>query len=68
MKTRDAMSTGGTEWAEIRVLDVDTGKVIDGPIDRTRHPSMAWRPGGTDILVTAPGLHAAVIQALSAVA
>jgi myo-inositol-1(or 4)-monophosphatase len=27
-----------------------------------------WRPGGTDILVTAPGLQAAAIQALSAVA
>jgi prolyl oligopeptidase len=40
------LSQGGTEWAEIRVLDVTTGEVVDGPIDRTRHPSIAWLPGG----------------------
>jgi prolyl oligopeptidase len=40
------LSHGGTEWAEIRVLDVTTGAVVDGPIDRTRHPSIAWLPGG----------------------
>jgi prolyl oligopeptidase len=43
-----ATSTGGTEWAEIRVLDVTTGATVDGPIDRTRHPSIAWLPGGAE--------------------
>jgi len=40
------LSRGGTEWAEISVVDVSTGEVVDGPIDRTRHPSIAWLPGG----------------------
>ena len=41
-----ALSDGGTEWAAIRVLDVETGEVVDGPVTRTRHPSIAWLPGG----------------------
>jgi len=40
------LSAGGTEWAQISVVDVATGEVVDGPIDRTRHPSIAWQPGG----------------------
>jgi prolyl oligopeptidase len=40
------LSRNGTEWAEIFVLDVTTGKIVDGPIDRARHPSIAWLPGG----------------------
>jgi prolyl oligopeptidase len=40
------LSTGGTEWAAIGVLDVATGEVVDGPVDRTRHPTIAWLPGG----------------------
>ena len=42
------LSEGGTEWAVLRVLDVTTGEVVDGPIDRTRHPSVAWLPDGKD--------------------
>ena len=41
-----ALSEDGTEWATIRVLDVTSGEVVDGPITRTRHPSIAWLPGG----------------------
>lgn len=41
-----ALSESGTEWATIRVLDVSSGEIVDGPIDRTRHPSIAWLPGG----------------------
>jgi prolyl oligopeptidase len=41
-----AVSRDGTEWAEITVLDVTTGAIVDGPVDRTRHPSIAWLPGG----------------------
>ena len=40
------LSRDGTEWAEISVVDVGTGAVVDGPIDRTRHPSMAWLADG----------------------
>lgn len=40
------ISTGGTEESVLRVMDVDTGEDIDGPIDRTRFSSVAWIPGG----------------------
>ena len=40
------LSAGGTEWARISVVDVATGRLVDGPIDRTRHPSIAWQAGG----------------------
>jgi prolyl oligopeptidase len=38
---------GGTEAALLRVLDVDTGRVVDGPIDRVRRTPVAWLPDGT---------------------
>lgn len=40
------MSTGGTEESILRVLDVETGEVVDGPIDRARYSPVAWLPGG----------------------
>jgi len=40
------LSTGGNEEALLRVLDVASGKVIDGPIDRCRYSGVAWLPGG----------------------
>ncbi len=40
------LSEGGTEESVLRVMDVATGEVIDGPIDRTRFSSVAWLPGG----------------------
>ncbi len=51
------MSHGGTEHSELRVLDVRTGEVVDGPIDRTRHPSIAWRADGRGFFYSrfAPG-------------
>ncbi len=39
-------STGGTEESVLRVLDVATGTVLDGPIDRARYSPVAWLPGG----------------------
>jgi prolyl oligopeptidase len=39
-------SRRGTERSELYVLDVDTGQVIDGPIDRCRYSPVAWRAGG----------------------
>lgn len=40
------LSTNGTEDSELYVLDVNTGKTIDGPIDRCRYTDIAWLPGG----------------------
>jgi prolyl oligopeptidase len=40
------LSEGGDEESVLRVMDVSTGEVVDGPIDRTRYSSVAWLPGG----------------------
>jgi prolyl oligopeptidase len=40
------LSIGGTEESVIRVLDVVSGEVVDGPIDRARYSPVAWLPGG----------------------
>jgi prolyl oligopeptidase len=36
------VSSGGDEDTAIRVLDVDSLEVIDGPIERTRYTSVGW--------------------------
>ncbi|HKE99596.1 MAG TPA: prolyl oligopeptidase family serine peptidase [Actinomycetes bacterium] len=43
-------SERGDEEASLWVLDVDSGKVVDGPIDRTRYCPLAWLPGGEELL------------------
>jgi prolyl oligopeptidase len=40
------LSTGGTEESVLRVMDVTTGEVVDGPVDRARYSPVAWLPGG----------------------
>ena len=40
------LSAGGTEESVLRVMDVRTGEVVDGPIDRARYSPVAWLPGG----------------------
>ena len=40
------LSHGGDEEALLRVMDVATGEVVDGPIDRCRYSGVAWLPGG----------------------
>jgi prolyl oligopeptidase len=40
------VSAGGTEESELLVMDVATGRQVDGPIDRTRYSPVAWLPGG----------------------
>jgi prolyl oligopeptidase len=42
------VSTGGTEESDLYVLDVATGEILDGPIDRARHTSVGWLPGGEE--------------------
>jgi prolyl oligopeptidase len=43
------VSTGGDEESLLHVLDVATGEVIDGPIDRCRYSPVAWLPGGEEL-------------------
>ncbi len=40
------LSEGGTEESLLGVLDVATGAIVDGPIDRCRYSGVAWLPGG----------------------
>lgn len=40
------LSEGGTEESILRVVDVSTGELLDGPIDRARYSPVAWLPGG----------------------
>ncbi|GAA4605228.1 prolyl oligopeptidase family serine peptidase [Actinoallomurus liliacearum] len=40
------ISRDGTEDSLLWVLDVATGSVVDGPIDRVRRSSIGWLPGG----------------------
>ncbi|HWG22554.1 prolyl oligopeptidase family serine peptidase [Actinospica sp.] len=40
------VSAGGTEEALLRVIDVQTGDLVDGPIDRARYSQVAWLPDG----------------------
>jgi prolyl oligopeptidase len=40
------LSHGGDEESLLRVMDVTTGEIVDGPIDRCRYSGVAWLPGG----------------------
>jgi prolyl oligopeptidase len=40
------LSEGGTEESVLRVIDVTSGELVDGPIDRARYSPVAWVPGG----------------------
>jgi prolyl oligopeptidase len=40
------MSHGGSEESRLRVMDVETGEEIEGPIERCRYSPIAWLPGG----------------------
>ena len=40
------LSEGGDEESLLRVMDVSTGALADGPIDRCRYSNVAWLPGG----------------------
>ncbi|WP_091940887.1 prolyl oligopeptidase family serine peptidase [Trujillonella endophytica] len=43
------LSTGGDEESRLYVLDVGTGEVLDGPVDRCRYSPVAWLPGGEEL-------------------
>ncbi|MFI7632688.1 prolyl oligopeptidase family protein [Nonomuraea sp. NPDC049400] len=40
------ISRSGDERADLYVREVDTGRVIDGPISGCRYSAVAWLPGG----------------------
>jgi prolyl oligopeptidase len=40
------LSHGGDEESLLWVIDVATGELVDGPIDRCRYSGVAWLPGG----------------------
>jgi prolyl oligopeptidase len=43
------VSTGGDEESRLTVLDVATGEVLDGPVDRCRYSPVAWVPDGDEL-------------------
>jgi prolyl oligopeptidase len=43
------LSTGGDEESRLYVMDVDSGEVVDGPVDRCRYSPVAWLPGGEEL-------------------
>ncbi len=47
------VSEGGSEESVLRVIDVSTGELVDGPIDRARYSPVSWVPGG--LPASAPG-------------
>ncbi|WP_433506779.1 prolyl oligopeptidase family serine peptidase [Pseudonocardia halophobica] len=52
------VSHGGDEQSVLYLLDVATGEVVEGPIDRCRYSSVAWLPGGAEFVYVrkvAPG-------------
>ncbi|MBB2911559.1 prolyl oligopeptidase [Streptosporangium becharense] len=40
------LSRHGDERSQLRVMEVATGRVVDGPIDRCRYAPVAWLPDG----------------------
>ncbi|MGY2066229.1 prolyl oligopeptidase family serine peptidase [Blastococcus sp. SYSU DS0619] len=43
------ISTGGDEESQLYVLDVATGELLDGPVDRCRYSPVGWLPGGEEL-------------------
>ncbi|WP_438672247.1 prolyl oligopeptidase family serine peptidase [Solihabitans fulvus] len=42
------ISVGGDEHSLLHVLDVETGELVEGPIDRCRYSPVGWLPGGEE--------------------
>ncbi len=43
------VSVGGDEESALLVLDVATGELLEGPVDRCRYSPVAWLPGGEEL-------------------
>jgi prolyl oligopeptidase len=46
------LSTGGSEQSTLRILEVDSARVLDEAIPDTRACSLAWEPDGTAFVYT----------------
>lgn len=44
------LSSGGDEHSVLHVVDVTTGAAVEAPIDRCRYSSVAWLPGGEELV------------------
>lgn len=42
------ISVGGDEESKLYVLDVTSGEILEGPIDRCRYSTISWLPGGEE--------------------
>ena len=42
------ISVGGDEESLLHVMDVATGELVEGPIDRCRYSTISWLPGGQE--------------------
>ncbi|WP_308203942.1 prolyl oligopeptidase family serine peptidase [Goodfellowiella coeruleoviolacea] len=42
------LSVGGNEQSLLHVVDVDSGALLEGPIDRCRYSPVGWLPGGEE--------------------
>ncbi|MCI2416222.1 prolyl oligopeptidase family serine peptidase [Saccharopolyspora sp. K220] len=42
------ISVGGDEESLLHVMDVATGEMVEGPIDRCRYSTISWLPGGDE--------------------
>ncbi|MFC7342257.1 prolyl oligopeptidase family serine peptidase [Saccharopolyspora griseoalba] len=42
------ISVGGDEESKLYVMDVTSGEVVEGPIDRCRYSTISWLPGGAE--------------------
>ncbi|MEV4643839.1 prolyl oligopeptidase family serine peptidase [Saccharopolyspora sp. NPDC049357] len=42
------ISVGGDEESLLHVMDVATGELVEGPIDRCRYSTISWMPGGEE--------------------
>jgi prolyl oligopeptidase len=45
-------SVGGDEESMLYVIDVASGRLLDGPIDRCRYSPVSWCPGGEEFYYT----------------
>ena len=41
-------SVGGNEQSILHVMDIDSGELVEAPIDRCRYSSVGWLPGGEE--------------------
>ena len=46
------VSRDGDEWSTLRVVEVDTGRLLPDAIDRCRYSSLAWLPDGGGFFYT----------------